>query len=367
MTTYDLIFWLLIILIAVLAYTIESGLSARHRTLVFSSIMSATLAVVYMMVIVDDNSRFGAGRPAPQAEEKKKVYTDGSSGSGELPMDVEVVEGGPAALESVRRYEDAPLFNRPGGFRDCPTCPLMAIVPAGAVIIGSPAEELNRNPNEGPQKLVRFRNPIAVSRYEIQFGEFAAFVEAKGHRVRAACSVNGQVESSASWQRPGMAQPTADHPVVCVSWNDAAAYAQFLSEKTDRLYRLPTESEWEYLARAGSVTSYYAGQTISEEQANFGGRLKGTSSGGKFGENAFKLFDISGNVWEMVQDCWSDDLSRVPGSGVAELGQGDCARSPIRGGGWNSPAADLRSATRRPVGRDQAYNTVGIRLVREFK
>lgn len=369
MTTYDMIFWLLIVLIAVLAYTIESGLSARHRTLVFSSIMSATLAVVYMMVIVDDNSRFGTGAPAQKApKEKEKIYVEKGTGDEIFDPDIEVVEGsGPDSLESIRRYEDAALLNKAGGFRDCPECPLMTMIPAGDVIIGSPAGEPNRSANEGPQKLVRFRRPFTVSRYEIQFGQFAAFVEAKAYRSSATCVVNGRPNSSATWQRPGFEQASADHPVVCISQADANAYARWLTAKTGRTYRLPTESEWEYFARAGSARSYWLGSTISTSQANFSGTYNGTSRGGKFDENGFKLFDVAGNAWEMVQDCWSNDLSRVPSSGVAELGQGDCTSSPVRGGSWNSPASDLRSAARQPLPRNQAYSTVGMRLVREIK
>lgn len=364
MTTFDIIFWLLIILIAVLAYTIESGLSARHRPLVLSSILSATLAAVYMMFLVEDNSKFGTGeRMAAAPKEKKKVVASRGTDGGLEEVEV-IEEKGPDSLDSESRYEDSPLLNKAGGFRDCPACPLMILVPPGTVVIGSPADEPERRANEGPQKVVRITRAFAMSRYEIQYREFAAFVRATRHVSTATCLVNGK-PSSATWQKPGFEQKSGDHPVVCVSWNDARAYAAWLSTKTERTYRLPAESEWEYAARAGTGTAYMTGKDITPAAANFA--AAGTSKAGSFQDNTFKLFDMSGNVWEQVEDCWSDDLSKVPSSGVSERGQGDCARSPVRGGGWSSPKAELRSAYRWALGRDMATNTVGIRLARDLR
>ncbi len=366
MTTFDIIFWLLIVLIAVLAYSIESGLSTRHRPLVLSSILSATLAAVYMMFIVEDNSKFGTGERMPAApNEKEKVRAIGSDEDGRREIEV-IEEAGPDSLDSVSRYEDGELLKKVGGFRDCPACPLMMMVSQGSVIIGSPADEPDRRGNEGPQKAVRIGRAFAISRYEIQYREFAAFVRDARHSVRATCLVDGK-PSRATWQRPGFEQKSGDHPVVCVSWNDARTYAAWLSKKTDRTYRLPSESEWEYAARAGTGTAYATGKTIAPTQATFGSAKGGTAKGGSFSDNTFKLFDMPGNVWEMVEDCWSNDLSKVPSSGVSERSQGDCSRSSVRGGGWNSPKRQLRSAYRRPLGHDEASNTVGIRLARDLK
>lgn len=365
MSTFDIIFWLLIVLIGVLAYTIESGLSARHRPLVFSSILSATLAVIYMMFIVEDNSKFGTGTRAPAAEEEKpQASTGGGSGEGGLP-EVEVIqEAGPDSLDSVSRYEDGAKLNNAGGFRDCPQCPLMTVMGHGSVIIGSPADEPNRRANEGPQKVVRISRAFAISRYEIQFREFAAFVRDTRHSVSATCLVDGK-PSSATWQEPGFEQKTDDHPVVCISRNDANAYAAWLSKKTERTYRLLSEAEWEYAARGDTGTAYATGKTVTKEQANFS--ATGTTKAGSFPDNAFKVFDTAGNVWEMVDDCWSDTLTYVPSSGVSERGHGDCTRSPVRGGGWSSPETELRSAYRRPMAHNEASNTVGLRLARELK
>ena len=238
MSTFDIIFWVLIVLIGVLAYTIESGLSARHRPLVFSSILSATLAVIYMMFIVEDNSKFGTGKPLPPAPEGKQKVTASSGGEGGGLPQIEVIqEAGPDSLDSVSRYEDGALLKKVGGFRDCPACPLMTVVPQGTVIVGSPADEPNRRSNEGPQKVVRITRAFAVSRYEIQYREFAAFVRASRHSVRATCLVDGK-PSRVSWQKPGFEQKTGDHPLVCVSRNDVNAYASLVEKHKNMVFTI---------------------------------------------------------------------------------------------------------------------------------
>ncbi len=367
MSTLDIIFWLLIILVAVLAYAIESGLSVRHRPLVLSSIMSATLAVVYMMFIVEDNSSFGTGSGGGGKKKEEQQQAAAQQSGGGLPKPGEAgAEAAGGALPTEQRYEDGALLNKPGGFRDCEACPLMVKVEAGHVIIGSPDTEVDHRSNEAPQKVVNFKRPFTISRYEIQYREFSAFVEATSYRASTTCAVAGK-PTSANWQKPGYEQTTADHPVVCLSWNDARAYAEWLTKTTKRTYRLPSEAEWEYSARAGQGSPYWTGPTITPAEANYGGAIGGTTRGGKYKNNGFKLFDMAGNVWEMTEDCWSDDLKSMPGSGVSELSQGDCTRSAVRGGAWNSPKPELRSAYRRPIAHSFASNTIGIRLVREIK
>lgn len=368
MSAFDIVFWLLIALIAVLAYVIESGLSARHRTLVLSSILSATGAAIFMMFWVEDNTKFATGKQASESsgEKTKQTVIAVEMGEGQGLPEVEVIKGKqPDFIDSVTRYEDDPLFKKPGGFRDCPACPLMTKIPAGDFAMGSPDTEHGRRSNEGPQKLIRHKRPFAVSRYEIQYGEFAAFVKSARHHVKASCTTeNGTV---ATWLRPGVNQATAQHPVVCLSRDDVDAYAKWLSGHADRTYRLPSESEWEYIACGMTTSAYWTGGSISMTEANFGEVRGGTTPGGKYKENPFKLFDTAGNVWEMTADCWNDNLGKIPTSGVADLGHGDCDQFAIRGGAWNSPATKLRSAYRRPLSRKRALSTVGFRLVREIK
>ena len=204
-----------------------------------------------------------------------------------------------------------------------------------------------------------------MSRYEINYGEFAAFVRLTSYYVQATCRAPDG--SALSWLKPGVEQATEQHPVVCISRRDVEAYSKWLTEQTDRIYRLPSEAEWEYAARAGTATPYWTGATLDATQANFERAANGTTAGGKYDENGFKLFDTAGNVWEMTADCWNDYLTNVPESGVADLGNGDCMRNAIRGGAWNSSVTTLRSAYRHPLGRTEAFNTVGFRLVREIK
>ncbi len=369
MSLLDAIFWLLIILVAVLAYSIESGLSARHRTVILSSILSATVAAIYMMFLVEDDSEFATPDPVEQEGGKKKLKGMSGIDTGDGESDLEVEQSDPARTlrDRLKRYKDMEKLLLPGGFRDCPKCPLMTLILEGEVVVGSPADERGRRSNEGPQKVVRFNTPFTVSRYEIKFGEFAEFVRDSRHRPADGCYVNGSYSTEHNWQKPGYEQRTADHPVVCISYQDAGKYAEWLTKKTKRTYKLLSESEWAYVARAGTITPYWTGREITEDQANFAIKFKRTLEGGTFRDNEFKLFDVSGNVWEMVEDCWMEDLEKMPSSGVANLAEGNCTMSAIRGGGWESPIEQLRIAFRQPLPRTQALNTVGIRLAREIK
>ncbi len=220
--------------------------------------------------------------------------------------------------------------------------------------------------NEGPSKSVNFVRPFTVSRYEIMRSEYAAFIKETRHQSKATCSAAGQPQAAYDWERPGIAQSPRD-PVVCVSWDDGIAYTDWLSRKTKRTYRLLSEAEWEYAARASTITPYWQGNTLAKKDGNFAGERNGTAEAGASEANKFGLFDVSGNVWELTEDCWSDSLALVPPGGSAVRSGGDCQRRAIRGGGWNSPAVDLRLANRRPIGSGEASNTVGLRVAREIQ
>ena len=373
MSLFDMIFWLLIVLIAVLAYSIESGLSARHRTIILSSILSATVAAIFMMFLIEDHSSFGTGDPIVEEEGKKKIagggLRPGGGGGGETEIEEKRAdEGGDGGGGiTVNRYADADLLNQPGGFRDCPVCPLMIMVDAGHVVMGSPVQEPDRRANEGPQKRINFARAFTVSRYEILINEFQAFVEETGHTPSRSCIANGEARSDLNWLNPGFDQPTGDRPVVCITSSDAHAYARWLTRKTDRTYRLLSESEWEYVARAGSITPYWTGPKIGSDEAYFAATEPGSVRAGRYKANDFKLFDVAGNVWEMTADCWLDDLENVSAFGSPSRPAGICATHPVRGGGWDSRADQLRSAYRREMPREKAFNTVGLRIARELK
>ncbi len=258
--------------------------------------------------------------------------------------------------------------------------PEMVRIPAGTFMMGSPESEKDRESDEGPQHEVSIA-AFEMSRFEITVGQFRQFVQDNNYRTVAEQNgkgcfawINGewQQELDRNWQNPGFAQ-SDDQPVVCISWQDAQAYIAWLSQKTGKLYRLPTEAEWEYAARAGTPTRYWWGDDIGNNNAvcyNCGSQWDGkqTAPVGSLKANAFGLHDTAGNVLEWVQDCWHENYTHAPTDGSAwlEAGGGDCSRRVIRGGSWNNLPQYLRSAYRFRNYSDLAYFYLGFRIARDF-
>ena len=282
-----------------------------------------------------------------------------------------------AAFELVTE-EYVPIRSPGDVFRDCKSCPQMVVVPAGDYIMGSPSSEESsrRIDGEGPRHLVTISEPFAVGKYEVKRGEFREFVSDTGHSSGRGCFTGKELTKSDaySWRNPGFTQGEVD-PVVCVDWNDAKAYVKWLSGKTGHQYRLLSESEWEYVARAGTTGPFHFGGTISTDQANYNGNftygngLKGvyrqrTVPVGSFPSNKFGLHDMHGNVWEWVEDCWRD-YSGAPKDGKAWTTGGDCTRV-LRGGSWSAEPWALRAAIRFGVGAGTRnnLNTNGFRVAR---
>ena len=236
-------------------------------------------------------------------------------------------------------------------FHDCATCPEMMVVPSGSFIMGSPTDERNRDDDEGPQHQVSIQS-FAVGKNEVTVGQFEKFVNKTKHPDN-------------KWRNPGFNQST-NHPVVNVSWEDAKAYTEWLSTKTGQNYRLLSEAEWEYVARAGTTTVYHFGETISPRQANYYHANRGTVEVGSYPANAFGLYDVHGNVWEWVEDCWHDDHNDAPSDGSAWTS--DCDRDPqyrvLRGGSWYSVPGNLRSANRVKIDARFRKFTYGFRIAR---
>ncbi|NKI36332.1 formylglycine-generating enzyme family protein [Wenzhouxiangella sp. XN79A] len=243
-----------------------------------------------------------------------------------------------AALEALRELRRWPVPDG-GSFRDCSTCPDMVAIPAGRFVMGSPPDERMRSPTEGPQREVDVAR-FALSRTEVTHGEWLA-------------CVNDGVCPSLPIPEQGDLRRL---PVTHVGMTDALFYFRWLRDRTGFDYRLPTEAEWEYAARAGTTTRYATGECITSDQANFDARLtsgdcpRGDYRGAvlpvaSFAPNAFGLYDMHGNLLEPVRDCWNSDYQGAPDDGSA-WEAGDCGRSPLRGGSWNSSDRDLRSAAR---------------------
>ena len=182
--------------------------------------------------------------------------------------------------------------------------------------MGSPPTEQGRDSDEGPQHTVTIGYRLAVGVYEVTFAEWDACVAAGG--------CNDYRPADRGWGRGA-------RPVISVNWNDAQAYVTWLSRKTGKSYRLLSESEWEYVARAGTTTRYHTGDTITSSQANF--NVGRTVEVGSYPANAFGLHDVHGNVWEWTQDCWNGSYRGAPANGSA-WESGICARRVVRGGSW---------------------------------
>ena len=254
-------------------------------------------------------------------------------------------------------------------FRDCPECPELVVVPSGSFEMGSPSSEAGRSDTEGPVHRVTIGRPFAVGVYEVTFGEYGRFVSETGRSMGDSCWTyeGGEWESRSgrSWRNPGFGQ-TDGHPVVCVNRDDAKAYVRWLSGKAGAKYRLLSESEWEYVARGGTVTARYWGEGESGQcrYANGGDKATKrrdsdwpwaiascddgharTAPVGRYEENGFGLHDVLGNVWEWVEDCWNGSYAGAPSDGSA-WGSGDCDRRVLRGGSWDYFPRYLRSALR---------------------
>lgn len=264
--------------------------------------------------------------------------------------------------------------------------PEMVVIPAGEFAMGSATTEPNRDAAEGPQHRVRIGAPLAVSKYPVTVEEYARFVADSRYDAGNQCykTDNGtdwKNEVDTSWRQPGFKQ-TADSPVVCINWNDAKAYAAWLSKKTGHHYRLLSEAEYEYANRAGTTTAYWWGDdpgqscrrangsdlaltarypTVKSSACQDGYTF--TSPVGKFAPNAFGLYDTAGNIWSWVEDCWNDNYATAPGDGSAVM-TGDCSRHLLRGGSWYYYPRNLRSADRYGNMTEPRVNMDGFRVAR---
>ncbi len=270
-------------------------------------------------------------------------------------------------------------------FRDCADCPEMVVIPPGRFTMGSPDSEPGRRPEEGPLRSISIPSAYAVGKFEVTRAQYARFARETGRAASGGCFAwTGQkYEDSpqASWSNPGIPQ-TENDPVVCVSWEDAKAFAQWLGGKTGKNYRLLTEAEWEYAARAGTTGRRYFGENdadacryanVADASAkssyNFGNTFDcrdnyaATAPAGSFLPNAFGLYDMLGNAWEWTEDCWADNYTQAPTNGAASSA-GNCGRRVLRGGSWDGHPRVLRAAFRVGDSVGGRGSVVGFRLAR---
>ncbi len=226
---------------------------------------------------------------------------------------------------------------KPGDiFKECATdCPEMVVVPAGSFTMGSPTTEKGYNAVEEPQHKVTIRQPLAVSKFELTFADWDA------------CAANGDCDPHVTDSSFGRGR----QPVINVTWDDAQHYVAWLSKMTGKTYRLLTEAEYEYAARAGTQTAYPWGDDIGRGNAACNGcgsqwDMRQPAPVGSFAANRFGLYDMVGNVFESVEDCVHGNYNGAPTDGSAWIEGGDCNRRIVRGGSWNYTPDYLRTASR---------------------
>lgn len=304
-------------------------------------------------------------------------------------------------------------------FQDCADCPEMVVIPAGSYIIGSSVTETDREhmaaegdtaagpAEEGrpiarvsrpqvsawekPNPRITIAKPIAFSKYEITVAQYRVFVAATAQTADGPCRAYGkdggafENVNGMTWRDPGFKQSDTD-PVVCVSWLDAVRYAEWISFKSGARYRLASEAEWEYAARAGTMTARYWGDGIEDAcaYANVGdldmadalgwrnreftcrdGAVH-TSPVGKYKPNAFGLYDMLGNVWEWIDDCWHWNHEGRPTDGRAWITASCTDQRMNKGGSWSHYPWGTRAAVRNKALPTTRFNTNGIRIVREL-
>jgi len=276
-----------------------------------------------------------------------------------------------AALLAAASLPALAASDAPGTvFRDCKSsCPEMVVLPAGTFTMGTPDDEMGRQPDEGPLHPVTFAKPFAISRFQVTAGEWDAYVRESGVKIADGDTRPGrECKASKPRYKQGPKQPA-----VCMSWYDAQAYAAWLSKKTGKHYRMVSEAQREYAARAGSSGPFPfpldpdAEYEISRH-ANVYGPKDGysyTSPVGSYPANAFGVYDMHGNVYEWVADCYHDSYVGAPSDGSAWT-EASCDNVNIRGNDWGEAPIFSRSGNRNNAGPQARGDWLGFRVAREL-
>lgn len=284
----------------------------------------------------------GAGQPGPYTYTREQLP---GTGAATLPPGGVPIPPWPNGTASTATFKSARTYQTGETIQDCPTCPQMVVVPAGAFMMGSPATEEGRQGAEGPRRQVTFKRAFAVGKFEVTFDEWNACVTDGGCTYKPADNGWGQ----------------GRRPVINLGWTDVREYLAWLTKTSGYYYYLPSEAEWEYAARAGADTPWNTGDGIITDDANILNAFGRTVPVGGFPANAFGLHDMHGNVAEWVQDCFEVGYFDVPNDGGAKLAA-SCT-GIARGGTYRDEPAAVRSAARWAAGnlRDPG---VGFRVVR---
>ncbi len=294
-----------------------------------------------------------------------------------------------AAMQAVHAAE--PPRQAGAVFRGCDDCPEMIVVPAGGFVMGTPgaAAATGAARAEADAVVVRIPRPFAIGRYEVTRAQYGKFIAGSGHEPQPGCRTWDPAlarfsdDTGRGWRNPATPAVTADdQPVTCVSFADAQAYVQWLARETGSRYRLPSEAEWEYAARAGTATLRFWGDDAAggcqytntydltaDSRYRLGWPHAGCRDGfadvapaGQFRANGFGLHDAIGNVREWVQDCASGSYAGRPADARAWEWLGGCRERVLRGGSWLSPPGAARSAFRDSAPVEERADDAGFRV-----
>lgn len=353
--------------------------------------MKAAAAASLRSRIVEDVPAGGIMRPAQSGIGSRmgEQASENGASTGVVAPDEPWPEGRLLVMAGAIR-EAVPLWFDPGSgrtrwFTDEPEGPEMVVVPSGRFVMGSPSYEADREAwqrgTESPLHEVEIPRPFSVSRFPVTKGQYARFVQDTAHRSMEGAYVwygkGWAFDRDASWSNPGFAQ-SDDHPVVCVNRQEAEAYAGWLSDRTGQFYRLLTEAEWEYAARAGTSTPYWWGSSVSPADASYNPSYAidgpdATSIGpgatvqvDAFAANPWGLFNVHGNVWEWCEDPWHDSYRGAPQDGSPWLTRHDAKFNVARGGCWSGGPSSLRAACRGRYRSELRYAFLGFRLARDL-
>lgn len=318
-----------------------------------------------------------------------------------------------AACTHVAPQPNTPPVTFQDRLRDDLPGPEMVVIPAGEFEMGSPAGEDGRYADEGPQHRVIFEQPFAIGRFEITVGQFREFVRATGYVTEAEQWLGSYWRSptspdwellDANWRHDSRGLEAADGlPVVHVTWNDAQTFVRWLADQTNQPYRLPSEAEFEYANRAGTVSRFWWGNhkpptpvanlrgsqdrvladqswsfteqevryilADGEQPLEFSGYGDGSwwpTAAGALAPNPFGLYDTTGNVWEWTADCWHDTYVNAPSDGSAWIESGDCESRVVRGGSYYCAPRHVRSANRWRRWKEIRAMYLGFRVARNL-
>ena len=330
--------------------------------------------------------KYGQGVPAELAARENTSPAISLAPAPPLPAKADLAPLLPPGGTSEARTASGGPWGTGTEFRDCAECPAMVMLPPGSFVMGSGPDDPLAEPDEQPPRRVQVTASFAMGKVEVTRAQYAAFVRETGRVHAPGCNStrSGRFLNNprANWQNPGFPQQD-NEPVVCVSWDDAQAYAKWLAGKTGKPYRLPSEAEWEYAARGGTTGSRYWADRSSAAACKFasvadhafksavrgaqafpcGDGYTYTAPVGRYAANAYGLHDMLGNVWEWVEDCWNQGYAGAPG-GVEPRATGTCEIRVFRGGAWNSKPDSVRAAYRDRDTKDERHENLGFRVVR---